>query len=48
MDENPSTDEVNRFLSRVIEIEEQFAFAKKGQDSARKDKLRELLDEFCK
>jgi len=48
MSEEPSTNEVNKFLARVIEIEEQFAFAKKGQDSARKDKLRELLEEFCK
>lgn len=45
--ENPKPDDVNRFLARVIEAEEHFAFAKKGQDSARKEKLRNILDEFC-
>lgn len=48
MSDDFNSDEVNRFLARVIEVEEEFAFAKKGQDSARKEKLRELLEEFCK
>lgn len=38
---------VEDFLFRVIEIEEKYAFSKKGQESARKQELRDLLDEFC-
>ncbi len=40
-------EDVNKFLTRVMEIEEEFAFAKGGQDTPRKNKLRALLDEFC-
>lgn len=48
MNQETTNDEVNEFLSRVMEIEERYAFAKKGQESARKDDLRNLLDDFCK
>jgi len=48
MKQETTNDEVNEFLSRVMEIEERYAFAKKGQESARKDDLRNLLDDFCK
>lgn len=48
MNETPSDDEVKSFLLQVIEIEQKYTFLKKGQDTARKDELRNLLDEFCK
>lgn len=48
MSTEPTPQQVNEFLSRVMEIEEKYAFAKKGQESARKDDLRGLLDDFCK
>lgn len=42
------TDElVDNFLKRVIELEERFSFARKGQESARKAELEKLLEEFC-
>ncbi len=47
MTKSPTESEVASFLMRVMEIEEKYAFAKKGQDSARKDELRNLLDELC-
>ena len=43
-----SEEQLMAFLKRVIEIEEKYAFAKKGQDTARKTELRDLLDDFCK
>ncbi len=38
---------IDKFLARVIEIEENPAFAKKGQDSNRKDQIIKALEEFC-
>jgi len=38
---------VDRFLARVIEIEENPAYAKKGQESNRKDQIIKALEEFC-
>ena len=43
---NPQT--VEKFLFRVIEIEENPAFLKSGQDSARREKIVKLLDEYTK
>lgn len=48
MTESPSDDDVKSFLLRVIEIEQKYTFVKKGQDTLRKEDLRNLLDEFCK
>jgi hypothetical protein len=48
MTTEPTPQQVNEFLSRVMEIEEKYAFAKKGQETNRKDDLRNLLDDFCK
>lgn len=39
---------IENFLFRVIEIEENPAFLKSGQDSARRDKIVKLLDEYTK
>ncbi len=47
MNEHLTDETVEKFLSRVMEIEENFAFTRKGQDSSRKEELRKLLDEFC-
>ncbi len=47
MTTEPSSEDVNEFLARVMEIEQKYAFDKKGQDSKRKDDLRALLEEFC-
>lgn len=48
MEDAPSSEIVEKFLFRVIEIEESPVFLKKGQDSARKDEINKALDEFCK
>ena len=39
---------IEKFLVRVIEIEESPAFLKGGQDSARRERIESALDEFCK
>ena len=39
---------VEKFLFRVIEIQENPAFLKKGQDSARREEIEKLLDEYTK
>ena len=38
---------VDKFLARVIEIEENPAYAKKGQESNRKEQINKALEEFC-
>jgi hypothetical protein len=48
MEQKIEEEKINLFLSRVIEIEEKYAFAKQGQNSARKDELRNVLEEMCK
>lgn len=48
MEANTAPETVAKFLQRVIEVEEKYAFVKKGQDTARRDELKSLLDEFCK
>lgn len=48
MTTEPTDEDVGKFLTRVIEVEEKYAFTKKGQDTPRKDELKALLDEFCK
>ena len=48
MDNEPSEEEVGKFLKRVIETEEKYAFAKKGQETARREDIKSLLEEFCK
>lgn len=47
MEAEPTPDELNRFLARVMEIEEKYAFTRKGQDSARRAELKTLVDEFA-
>ncbi len=51
MDTELDQQTIQKFLFRVIEIEERPAFLKKGQDSARKDEINKALDkaldEFC-
>ena len=46
LEADPTPEELNRFLSRVMEIEEKYAFTRKGQDSARKAELRALVDDL--
>ncbi len=38
---------VDKFLARVIEIEENPAYAKKSQETNRKEQINKALDEFC-
>jgi hypothetical protein len=47
MDKKIDSDTVTKFLYRVIEIEEKYAFVKKGQDSLRREELLTALDKFC-
>ncbi len=46
MDSEPTPQELSRFLSRVIEIEEKYAYTRKGQESSRKGELRSLVEEI--
>ena len=48
MDVEPSLEDVEMFLSRVMEIEDKYAFSKKGRDTDRKEELRSLLEKMCK
>lgn len=48
MEENLGADTVSKFLERVIEVSEKYAFVKKGQDTARREEIKNLLDDFCK
>ena len=48
MADEPTPETVEKFLFRVIEIEESPVYSNKGQDSARKDEINKALDEFCK
>ena len=48
MENGSSQEQITKFLHRVIEVEEKYAFVKKGQDSARREELSNLLDEMCK
>ena len=48
MNTEPTSEDVEEFLTRVMAVEERYAFAKKAHESAKKDELRNLLDEFCK
>jgi len=48
MEYEPTPEIIEKFLFRVIEIEESPVYLKKGQDSARKDEINKALDEFCK
>lgn len=45
--EEINEDAVEKFLTRVIEIEESPVFLKGGQESARREKIRDALDEYC-
>lgn len=47
MDTELDPETIDKFLFRVIEIEESPAFSKKGQKSAKKDEINKVLDEFC-
>lgn len=47
-EEEVDTETVEKFLARVIEIEESPAFLKGGQDTARREKIQSALEEFCK
>ena len=48
MNTEPTSEDVDEFLTRVMEIEERYAFAKRAHESDKKEALRNLLDEFCK
>lgn len=48
MDIIDNPDLVDKFLARVIEIEENYAFVKKGQDTSRREELMKALDEVSK
>lgn len=39
---------VEKFLAKVIEIEENPIFLKGAQESARREKIKNALDELCK
>ena len=48
MENEPTQELVEKFLTRVMEVEEKYAFARKGQDSSRKEEIANLLEDFCK
>ena len=48
MADEQARETIEKFLFRVIEIEESPVYSKKGQDSARKDEINKALDEFCR
>jgi len=48
MSEELDAETVEKFLAKVIEIEESPAFLKGGQESARREKIQGALEEFCK
>ena len=48
MVETISPDALEKFISRVIEIEEKPAFLKKGQKSAREEEILQALEDLCK
>jgi hypothetical protein len=45
--EEPRDEKVEKFLARVIDTEQVFAFTRRGEESARLSELRKLLEEFC-
>lgn len=47
MVEQPTPETTEKFLFRVIEIEESPVFLKKNQESARKEEIQKALEEFC-
>jgi len=46
MEEEVSSDTIDKFLTRVMEIEENYAFARKGQESSRKEEIKNLLEDI--
>ena len=48
MSEEVDAETVEKFLARVIEIEESPDFLKGAQESARREKIQGALEEFCK
>lgn len=48
MTAEPSAEDVEKFLTRVMEVEEKYAFTNKGKDTDRKEELRSLLEKTCK
>ncbi len=46
MSQKPDQTEIDKFLERVIEIEESPAFMRGGQESARRDKILEALEDI--
>ncbi len=40
--------DLKKFISRVMDIEERYTFARSGQKTTRKEEVKFLLDEFCK
>ena len=48
MDNELSEEVIEKFLIRVIEVEEKYAFVRKGQESSRKKEIENLVEDFCK